>query len=43
MFINPEHMNLLFREKMGQTMLMAAIIMQTFGFLWIKRIVKIEV
>jgi tight adherence protein B len=43
MFINPEHMNLLFRERMGQTMLMAAIVMQTFGFLWIKRIVKIEV
>jgi tight adherence protein B len=43
MFINPEHMNLLFREKMGQTMLMAAIVMQTCGFLWIKRIVKIEV
>jgi tight adherence protein B len=43
MFINPEHMNLLFREKMGQTMLLAAIVMQTCGFLWIKRIVKIEV
>jgi tight adherence protein B len=43
MFINPEHMNLLFREKMGQTMLMAAIVMQTCGFLWIKKIVKIEV
>ena len=43
MFINPEHMNLLFRERMGQMMLMAAIVMQTFGFLWIKQIVKIEV
>ena len=43
MFINPEHMNLLFRERMGQQMLMAAIAMQTFGFLWIKKIVKIEV
>jgi tight adherence protein B len=43
MFINPEHMNLLFRERMGQQMLMAAIVMQTCGFLWIKRIVKIEV
>ncbi|MEX2661636.1 MAG: type II secretion system F family protein [Vicinamibacterales bacterium] len=43
MFINPEHMNLLFREKMGQTMLMAAIVMQTVGFLWIKKVVKIEV
>ena len=43
MFINPDHMNLLFRERMGQQMLMAAIVMQTFGFLWIKKIVKIEV
>ena len=43
MFINPDHMNLLFRERMGQMMLMAAIVMQTIGYLWIKRIVKIEV
>jgi tight adherence protein B len=43
MFINPEHMNLLFRERMGQMMLMGAIGMQTVGFLWIKQIVKIEV
>jgi Flp pilus assembly protein TadB len=43
MFINPDHMNLLFRERMGQQMLMAAIVMQTAGFLWIKKIVKIEV
>ena len=43
MFINPEHMNLLFRERMGQMMLMGAIVMQTVGFLWIKQVVKIEV
>jgi tight adherence protein B len=43
MFINPDHMNLLFRERMGQMMLMGAIVMQTLGFLWIKKIVKIEV
>jgi tight adherence protein B len=43
MFINPEHMNLLFRERIGHMMLMATIVMQTFGFLWIKKIVKIEV
>ena len=43
MIVNPDHMNLLFRERMGQQMLMAAIVMQTFGFLWIKKIVKIEV
>jgi tight adherence protein B len=43
MFINPDHMNLLFRERMGQQMLMAAIVMQTVGYLWIQRVIKIEV
>jgi len=42
-FINPEHMNLLFREKMGQTMLMGALVMQTIGFVWIRQVIKIEV
>ena len=42
-FINPEHMNLLFRERMGQMMLVGAIVMQTIGFLWIKQVIKIEV
>lgn len=42
-FINPEHMNMLFRERMGQIMLMVALGMQTAGFLWIKQVVKIEV
>jgi tight adherence protein B len=42
-FINPEHMNLLFRERMGQMMLIIAMIMQTIGFFWIKYVVKIEV
>ena len=42
-FINPEHMQLLFRERMGQTMLMGAIVMQTVGFLWIRQVIKIEV
>jgi tight adherence protein B len=43
MFINPEHMNLLFREKLGQQMLMAAIVMQIVGYVWIKKVIKIEV
>src|SRR3954464_7348366 len=42
-FINPEHMNLLFRERMGQTMLIGAIVMQTIGFIWIRQVIKIEV
>jgi tight adherence protein B len=42
-FINPEHMNMLFRERMGQIMLMVALGMQTAGFVWIRQVVKIEV
>jgi tight adherence protein B len=42
-FINPDHMNLLFKEKMGQMMLLGAIVMQTIGYLWIKQVIKIEV
>ena len=43
MFINPDHMNLLFRERMGQTLLMIAVVMQTVGYVWIRQVVKIEV
>ena len=42
-FINPEHMQLLFRERMGQTMLMGSIVMQVVGFIWIRQVIKIEV
>jgi tight adherence protein B len=42
-FINPEHMALLFRERMGQMMLVGAMVMQTIGFLWIRQVIKIEV
>ena len=42
-FINPDHMQLLFREPMGQTLLMVAVVMQTIGFFWIKHVIKIEV
>lgn len=42
-FINPEHMNLLFREPMGQVMLLGALGLQTMGYLWIKQVIKIEV
>ena len=42
-FINPEHMGLLFHERMGQIMLMGAMVMQTVGFLWIRQVIKIEV
>jgi tight adherence protein B len=42
-FINPDHMNVLFRERMGQMLLMIAVCMQTIGFFWIRQVVKIEV
>jgi tight adherence protein B len=43
MFINPEHMNLLFREPMGQMMVATAVVLQTIGFIWIRQVIKIEV
>jgi tight adherence protein B len=43
MRINPEHMELLYKEPMGQKMLTAAVVMQTIGYLWIKKVIKIEV
>ena len=42
-FINPDHMNLLFRERMGQMMLLGALVLQTVGYLWIRQVIKIEV
>jgi tight adherence protein B len=42
-FINPDHMKVLFEERMGQMMIMGAILMQTIGFIWIKQVIKIEV
>lgn len=41
--INPDHMQLLFHERMGQVMLMGAIVMQSIGFVWIRKVIKIEV
>jgi len=42
-FINPEHMQTLFRERMGQMMLIGAMVLQTIGFFWIRQVIKIEV
>ncbi len=42
-FINPEHMNRLFEERMGQLMIITSIIMQGIGFIWIRQVIKIEV
>jgi tight adherence protein B len=42
-YLAPEQMNLLFRERMGQIMLITAMVMQTVGFIWIRQVIKIEV
>ena len=42
-FINPEHMQLLFKERMGHIMLIGAAVMQFVGYIWIKQVIKIEV
>lgn len=42
-FLNKEHMEPLFREHMGQMMLMGGIVLQSIGFLWIRKVIKIEV
>jgi Flp pilus assembly protein TadB len=36
-------MKLLFQEEMGRTMLMAVMVMQAVGFVWIRKVMKIEV
>jgi tight adherence protein B len=43
MFINPDHMNTLFTERAGKLMIAATVVMQTVGYLWIRKIVTIEV
>lgn len=42
-FISPDHMYTLFTHRMGQAMVLGAIVMQTIGFIWIRQIIKIEV
>lgn len=42
-YINPDHMQVLFKERLGQTMLVVTVIMQTIGFFWIRQVIKIEV
>ena len=42
-FINPDHMGVLFKEHMGQMMILGAVVMQTIGYIWIRKVIKIEV
>lgn len=41
--LNPEHMELLFHDRMGQALMVGATIMQAIGFVWIRQVIKIEV
>jgi tight adherence protein B len=41
--INPEHMQVMWTEPMGRNMLGAGVVMQTIGYFWIQRVIKIEV
>ena len=42
-FLNPEHMELLFKDRIGQMLLVVSVIMQTIGFFWIRKVIRIEV
>lgn len=42
-FVSPNHMNTLFNEALGRTMLIGAAVMQTIGYVWIRQVIKIEV
>jgi len=42
-FLNGEHMGPLFHEHMGRMMLTGALGLQTVGYFWIRKVIKIEV
>lgn len=41
--LNPEYIELLFTETIGRFLLIGAAVMQVIGYLWIRRIVNIEI
>lgn len=41
--MSPDHMGPLFTHRMGQSMIIGAVVMQTVGFIWIRKILNIEV
>ncbi len=43
LWINPDFMGPLFREPLGQAMVIGGLVLQTIGFFWIKQVIKIEV
>ncbi|MGH7536630.1 MAG: type II secretion system F family protein [Gemmatimonadales bacterium] len=42
-FLNPDYMLTLFRDPAGKFALVAALILQTSGYIWIRRIVNIDI
>jgi tight adherence protein B len=41
--LNPSYMRLLFTDPIGKLMLLTAVIFQVIGFLWIRKIIDIEI
>jgi len=41
--LNPDYMLTLFRDPIGKAALITAVVLQTIGYLWIRRIVNIEI
>ena len=42
-FVNAEHTNVLFTDPIGKMMLVVTVVMQIVGYIWIQKVVKIEV
>lgn len=41
--LNPQYMSILFTDPIGKILIVVAIAMQLMGFLWIRKIIKIEI
>jgi tight adherence protein B len=41
--LNPQYMSILFTDPIGKILIVVAITMQLMGFLWIRKIIKIEI
>jgi tight adherence protein B len=41
--LNPQYMSILFTDPIGKILIVVAITMQLLGFLWIRKIIKIEI
>ena len=41
--LNPDYMKLLFTHPIGKLLVFLAVVMQVVGFLWIRKIINIEI